>query len=98
MLTMTPTAAEALAEARSAKGAPDDYAVRFFASTKGSDKVRLKYHFVAEPRPGDEVMRESGLEAFVAPEIEELIGDIVIDVETNGQRAALVLRRTSGRG
>lgn len=94
MLTLTPTAATALTRARSQAGAPTSYGVRFFASAPlPSETARLAFDFVEAPEPADAVTEEGGLKAFVAPEVDELVGDAVVDVETAGQQSSLVLRR-----
>jgi Fe-S cluster assembly iron-binding protein IscA len=94
MLTLTPTAAMALKRARSQAGAPSNYGVRFFASAPlTSQTARLTLDFVESPEPADAVTEEDGLKAYVAPEVEQLVGDAVVDVETAGQQANLVLRR-----
>lgn len=97
MLTMTATAASVLSNARSDKGAPGDYGVRFFtAQGQTSEKPRVAFDFVEAPEPNDSVTNESGLKTYVAPEVDELMGDVVVDVETVNQEAELVLRRPQG--
>jgi len=99
MLTMTPTAASALTKARSDTGAPSTYGVRFFASSPTPTQgARLAFEFVESPQPDDSITNESGLQAFVAPEVDELIGDATVDVETNGRHSELVLRREAHNG
>lgn len=94
MLTLTPTAATALSAARSHAGAPDSHGVRFFATdATPTEQSHLAFDFVESPQPDDAVTEESGLKAYVAPEVNQLVGDAVVDVETNGQESSLVLRR-----
>jgi len=99
MLTMTPTAASALSKARSDTGVPGTYGVRFFAtSPTPSQAARLAFEFVESAQPDDTVTNESGLQAFVAPEVDELIGDATVDVETSGGQSELVVRRNARNG
>jgi Fe-S cluster assembly iron-binding protein IscA len=92
MLTLTPAAAAALSVARAQAGAPDSYGVRFSASMEApSESASLSLSFVESPGPDDAVSEEDGLKAYVAPEVHGLIGDAVVDVETNGQQSNLVI-------
>jgi Fe-S cluster assembly iron-binding protein IscA len=93
MLTLTPAAAAALSVARTHAGAPESYGVRFSASTDApAEATRLSLTFVESPGPDDAVSEEDGLMTFVAPEVDGLVGDVVVDVETNGQESQLVIR------
>lgn len=94
MLTMTPNAETILADRRAEKGAPDSYGVRFFTKqAEDSGQTRLAFNFVPSPRPDDTVIDEGDLKAFVAPEVEETIGDIVVDVEQKSGGPGLVVKR-----
>jgi Fe-S cluster assembly iron-binding protein IscA len=94
MLTITPMAETALTNARTEKGAPDDYGVRFFATTEPeSEKARLAFKFVESPQPDDTVMSDGSIEAYVAPEVNEVMGDIIVDAVAEGGVSDLVLRR-----
>jgi Fe-S cluster assembly iron-binding protein IscA len=94
MLTITPMAETALTNARAEKGAPDDYGVRFFTTKKPeSDKARLAFKFVDAPQPDDTVITDGRIEAYVAPEVSEVLGDVVVDATAEGGLGDLVLRR-----
>lgn len=93
MLTLTPAAAAALSLARNQAGAPESYGVRFSASSDApAEGARLSLDFVESPGPGDAVSEEDGLMTYVAPEVDGLVGDAVVDVETDGQESQLVIR------
>jgi Fe-S cluster assembly iron-binding protein IscA len=83
--------------ARADVAAPDTHGVRFF--TPGPDasgqQARLAFDFVAGPAANDKVSEVSGLKTFVAPEVDNSIGDAVIDVEQAGDQAQLILRPPS---
>ncbi len=93
MLTLTPAAAAALSAARSQTGAPESYGVRFSAPDAApSEPAHLTLDFVESPQADDAVSEEGGLMTYVAPEVEGLVGDAVVDVETDGQQSGLVIR------
>jgi Fe-S cluster assembly iron-binding protein IscA len=94
MLTITPTATTVLTEARTDKGAPDDFGVRFYATrTDDSDRARLAFKFVASPGEEDTVLDDAGIQAYVAPEVEQLIGDVTIDALQKDGSMGLVVKR-----
>ena len=93
MLTLTPAAAAALSAARAQAGAPAGYGVRFSATADEPPAARLSLDFVESPGPDDAVSEEGGLMTYVAPEVDGLVGDAVVDVETDGQQSSLVIRR-----
>ena len=94
MLTITPAAAKALTKARSEKGAPQGFGVRFFAAEEpGSERARLAFKFVESAKPEDSILNGLGIDACVAPEVETLIGDVTIDAEPRNGRSGLVVRR-----
>lgn len=96
MLTITPTAAELLTKTRTQKGAPEDHGVRFYtASEDGSDRARLAFAFVEAPKDDDTVIDAKAIEAYVAPEVDRLIGDATVDTRQQGDEVGLVVRRTA---
>lgn len=95
MLTITPTAQTILTQARTEKGHPEAYAVRFYATTTDdSDRTRLAFTFVSEPGAEDQPIDEAGIDAYAAPEVEQLIGDVVIDGRERDGSMNLVVRRS----
>jgi Fe-S cluster assembly iron-binding protein IscA len=96
MVTITPPAATALSNLRTEKGAPDTYGVRFFATNgDASDTPRLAFNFVPSPEPEDTVIDDQGLKAFVAPEVEQVMSEIIVDVDNAGPEESLVVKRPS---
>jgi Fe-S cluster assembly iron-binding protein IscA len=97
MLTITPTAATILTKARKEKGAPADYGVRFYATTteESSERARLAFKFVPTPGADDTIIDETEIDAYVAPEVDELIGDVVIDARDHDGQMDLVAKRAS---
>jgi Fe-S cluster assembly iron-binding protein IscA len=97
MLTITPTAADILTKTRSDKGAPEGYGVRFYTTTveEDSGRARLAFAFVDAPKEDDTVLDDTGIEAYVAPEVDRLIGDVTVDARQQGEEMGLVVRRAA---
>lgn len=101
MLKLTDGAAQVLTTARADLGAPDTHGVRFYTpgeDAPGEGQARLAFDFVAGPGENDTVDEVSGLKTFVAPEVNDALGNATIDVEQSGDQARLVLHspRTDG--
>jgi Fe-S cluster assembly iron-binding protein IscA len=96
MLTMTPDAETMLSRARSEKGAPNDFGVRFFTKAMADSQTRVAFNFVASPEPDDTIIEEGRLKAYVAPDVDQKIGDVVVDVQQKDDGPGLVVRRVSG--
>lgn len=96
MFTITPPAATALANTRDEKGAPETYGVRFFATdTAAPEKASLAFNFVASPQPQDSVVQDGAITAYIAPEVEKMMGDVIVDVDPDGQDDQFVVKRAS---
>lgn len=98
MLKLTPAAAAAISEIRDDAGAPKSYGVRFSAPPDTPPEASLFLDFVDAPASDDKVSEESGLLTFVSPEVETLVGDAIIDLESDGEQASLVIRRQAPGG
>ncbi len=96
MLTITPTAADILAKTRTQKGAPDAYCVRFYATEEdASGRTRLAFAFVDLPKAEDTVIDGAAIDAYVAPDVDRLIGDVTVDVKQEADEMGLVVRRST---
>ena len=92
MLTITQKAADKLVETRQTKGAPDSYGVRLFAATPPTGgEPSLAIAFVPEAEPGDQVMEQEGMTAYVAPEVAQALEDATIDVSAEDGSERLVV-------
>ena len=99
MLTVTPNAQTTLTARRAEKGAPETYGVRFYTKqTEDGGMSRLAFNFVPAPKPDDTVIKDGNLQAFVAPEVEESIGDVVVDVRDESGTPSLVVKRVTESG
>lgn len=96
MLTLTPSAAEALATARSQQGIPDDATLRVAAAPAGNgEQPGITIGFVDEPMEGDQTGDAHGLPICVAPEVAESLSDATIDTQVEGEQTRLVLVPTA---
>jgi len=99
MFKLTPAAEAVLTSVRDQSGKPDTYGVRFFASGQPLEQGRLAFDFVESPVPGDTVDEAGDLSTYVASDVNDMVGDAVVDIETVGDQQDLVLRRPrSGDG
>jgi iron-sulfur cluster assembly protein len=92
MLTITQKATEKLVETRQTAGAPDSYGVRLFAAMPpAGGEPSLALAFVPEAEPGDQVMEQEGMTAYVAPEVAQALEDATIDVSAEDGAERLVV-------
>lgn len=92
MLTITQKAAEKLVETRESAGAPDSYAARLFVAMPPSGgEPSLAIGFVQEAEPGDQVIEQEGLTAYVAPEVSDALQDATLDVSAEDGSEELIL-------
>jgi Fe-S cluster assembly iron-binding protein IscA len=92
MLTLTPSAAEALATARSQQGIPDDATLRVAAAPAGNgEQPGITIGFVDQPMDGDQTGDAHGMQLCVAPEVAESLSQATIDTQTEGDQTKLVL-------
>jgi Fe-S cluster assembly iron-binding protein IscA len=78
MLTITPEAATAVGRWRRKLGAPARSGLRLFA-----DGDRWTFAFVRSGRNGDEVVEESGVTAYLAPEVAGAVDGATLDATRN---------------
>ena len=99
MFKLTPAAEAVLTSVRDQAGKPETYGVRFFASSQPAEQGRLAFDFVPAPDPDDTVDEAGDLNTYVASDVDQMVGDAVVDIETVGDQQGLVLRRPqSGDG
>ncbi|MDW3213242.1 MAG: hypothetical protein R8G01_04535 [Ilumatobacteraceae bacterium] len=92
MLTLSPTAANALTETKTRQNIPDDASLRV-ASAPAPDGQQggITLGFVDEPMAGDQVGEAHGLTICVAPEIADDLDGAQIDLQQQGAEAQLVV-------
>lgn len=100
MLRCTPAAAATLQEVRRQNAIPEDYGVRLFPAPapESEGEVGLGIDFTDQPAEGDHVSEQHGTTVMVAPEINDELADLTLDVvpdpsENGSEAPQLVLRR-----
>lgn len=92
MLTLSPSAAEALTQTRSQQGIPDDATLRVAAAPTGDgEQPGITLGFVDQPMEGDQTGDAHGLPICVAPEVADALSDATIDTQQDGGQTRLVL-------
>lgn len=92
MLQLSPTAAEALNQARDEQDVPEDYGVRVSAQAGPDGQTGLAVGFAEGPVEGDEVTEQAGTQVFIAAEVAEPLAESVIDMEETERGAQLVVK------
>jgi iron-sulfur cluster assembly protein len=94
MLTITAQAAAVLVENRRSAGVPDTYGVRIFAAIPPGGGARgVAVAFVPAAEPGDEVIEQAGVTAFVAEEVTSVLDEAVLDASPVDGGEELVIHR-----
>lgn len=93
MLTLSPTAATVLTNARTEQGIPEEATLRIAAApaAENGQQGGISLGFVDQPMDGDEQGEAHGLSICVAPEIAPALADQRIDIHQDGDEAQLVL-------
>lgn len=92
MLTLTPTAASMLTNARDSQdGIPNDATLRVAASDADGQPGTISIGFVEQPFEGDQSGDAHGLSYCVAPEVAEQLDGAAIDVQSADGEPRLVV-------
>ena len=97
MLEVSPTAATAIAQECRARELPDTGGVRLFSRSADGNPAALAVEFIEEPRPGDKVVHRDDARVFVADDVSSSVTTRLLDVDGDGSRPKLVLRRQRKR-
>jgi Fe-S cluster assembly iron-binding protein IscA len=87
MLTLTPSAVEAVDALLHSPEVPDDAGLRI--GTAGESQLTVE--IVPEPAPGDQVIDEGGARVFVDPEAAPMLDDVQLEAKTDGDQIAFGL-------
>ena len=90
MLQVSEAAAIFLKEAIVQSDAPNDAAVRLEPRVDRPDTLGISFR--DEPEAGDDIVEESGLRVFVAPEVSEALSDRTLDVASTQNGVGLTVR------
>jgi Fe-S cluster assembly iron-binding protein IscA len=95
MLTLTPSAVEAVDALLHSPSIPDDAGLRIAAAGENQLSVEL----APSPAPGDQVIEEQGARVFVDPNAAPFVDEAQLDARTEGDQIAFGLApRTGGDG
>jgi Fe-S cluster assembly iron-binding protein IscA len=87
MLTLTPSAVEAVDALLHNPGVPDEAGLRI-AATPSSE---LELGIAAEPEPDDQVIEEGPARVFVDATVAPLLDDARLEAQTDGNQVAFAL-------
>ncbi|MEX2100681.1 MAG: hypothetical protein WEB19_04630 [Acidimicrobiia bacterium] len=93
MLQVSPTAATAIAHECRVRALPESAGARLFSKSPDGSPQALALEFTAEPEPGDRVLQRGPAFVFVAENISSSVRTRLLDVDGDGSRPRLVLRR-----
>ncbi len=92
MLTITPTAAEALDSiVASVPDAPESAGLRIAPSSGDGTQPGFSLHLATEPAPGDQVIEAAEHPVFVDSTVVEELDDKVLDAQIEGDQVGFML-------
>ena len=92
MLTLSPSAVEAVDNLLHRPEVPDDAGLRI--RTAGESQLAIA--IAAEPEPDDQVIEEGGARVFVEPEAVPMLDNAELDARTQGDQIAFGLTPAGG--
>lgn len=96
MLTITPTAAEALDTiVASVPDAPDGTGLRITAALTENGQPGLSLELTAEPAPTDQIVDGNDTPVFVEAQLADELDDKVLDAQVEGDRVGFMLAARS---
>lgn len=81
MLTLTPTAAEAVRQLAGGSGLEPDPGLRISPGDTTAAGTQLRVDLVAGPEESDETVEEEGATVYVEPRLTEFLDDKVLDAD-----------------
>ena len=92
MLTITPTAAEALDSiVASVPDAPQSAGLRISPSSANGSQSGFSLHLATAPEPGDQVVQAAEHPVFVDAAVADELDDKVLDAQVEGNQVGFVL-------
>jgi iron-sulfur cluster assembly protein len=92
MLTLSPSAVEAVDTLLQRPEVPDDAGLRI--RTAGESQLAIA--IAPEPGPDDQVIEEGGARVFVEPEAAPMLDNVELDARTEGEQVAFGLTTPGG--
>jgi len=97
MLTITPTAAEALDTiVASVPDAPESAGLRITPSSANGTQAGFSLQLAAEPEPGDQVVEGAAHPVFVDAAVADELDDKVLDAQIEGEQVGFMLAEGAG--
>lgn len=95
MLTITPTAAEALDTiVASVPDAPNSAGLRIAPSSTEDGQLGFSLQLATEPAPGDQVVEGATVPVFVDAAVADELDDKVLDAQIEGDQVGFLLAQT----
>lgn len=91
MLTLSPTAVQAVDSLLHSREVPDDAGLRI--DTAGESQFTIEIAF--EPAPGDQVIEEGGARVFVDSDAAPMLDDAQLEARMEGDKVAFGLAPTA---
>jgi len=92
MLTLSPSAVDAVDSLLHSPEVPDDAGLRI----RTAGESQLSIEIATEPAPGDQVIEEGGARVFVDSEAAPMLDNAELDARTEGDQVAFGLTPTGG--
>ncbi len=96
MLTVSPTAAEAITKLVESASAPDTAGIRIAAGQPTEQGTPLSLSLVDGPQPDDEVVQERDAAVFLEPQVAPYLADAMLDAQVSDGEVAFALRDDAG--
>jgi Fe-S cluster assembly iron-binding protein IscA len=90
MLSLSPSAVEAVDSLLHRAEAPDDAGLRI----RSAGESQLAIEIAAEPAPGDQIIEEGGARVFVDAEAAPMLDNAELNARTEGDQVAFGLTET----
>jgi Fe-S cluster assembly iron-binding protein IscA len=95
VLTLTPTASEAIKQLVDSADVPDSAGVRIVAGEPTDQGTPLQLALVEGPEPGDEVIADGDASVFLEPQVAGYLDDTVLDASVSEGQVEFALRDQS---
>ena len=92
MLTLAPSAVEAVDSLLHRPEVPDDAGLRI----RSAGESQLAIEIVPEPAPGDQVIEEGGARVFVEADAAPILDNVELEARTQGDQVAFGLTPHAG--
>jgi iron-sulfur cluster assembly protein len=92
MLTLTPTASEAIRQLSSQTADPEASGIRIAPGPETPEGTALELSLVEEPQPEDEKVADGGATVYLEPHVVSLLDDKVLDAQLEDGSVTFLVR------